>query len=258
LNISVLQQNKQLRKLSKQSSLKTSYVTISRPTAYTSEDAVEKIVDTWTVDELLSPAGKISAELKGLHPNGLSINSNYWGKDNVAFDNDTEPSIKKSLFDRARELNNQGVWLRTEGRLKESRKAYEEAVALYRELAATKPDEFLPYLASTLNNLGPLYRSEGMMAEALAAYEESLALRRQFSLNNPSHYLPDVAATLNNIGNIYRAQARVNEARKFYTEALTILTQLTPKTDEVDSFINSLKENLVKLDGAPSEAPAPL
>ena len=51
-------------------------------------------------------------------------------------------------------LNNQGNTLSDLGRREEALEATAEAVALYRQLAAQRPDAFLPDLAMSLNNQG--------------------------------------------------------------------------------------------------------
>jgi tetratricopeptide (TPR) repeat protein len=78
----------------------------------------------------------------------------------------------------------------------------EEAVALYRNLAADNP-AYAPDLAMALNNLGACYSGVGRRAEAVAATEEAVALRREQAADNPA-YAPDLAMALNNLGACYR------------------------------------------------------
>jgi len=49
-------------------------------------------------------------------------------------------------------LNNQSIRLAALGRREEALAAIQQAVALYRELVAARPDAFGPDLASSLNN----------------------------------------------------------------------------------------------------------
>jgi Tetratricopeptide repeat len=55
----------------------------------------------------------------------------------------------------------------------------EEAVAIYRELAATSPDSYRPDLAPSLDNLGARFSELGRPAEAAAAHEEAMKARTQ-------------------------------------------------------------------------------
>ena len=55
------------------------------------------------------------------------------------------------------------------GRREEALAATQEAVDIYRRLAQTRPDAFLPDLAASLNNLGGHLSKLGRREEALAA-----------------------------------------------------------------------------------------
>ena len=56
--------------------------------------------------------------------------------------------------------------------MKETRKEYEEALKIYRELADQNPETYLSYVAKTLNNLGMLDRNQSQIAEAVRTYRE--------------------------------------------------------------------------------------
>ncbi|MDQ2948394.1 MAG: tetratricopeptide repeat protein, partial [Acidobacteriota bacterium] len=92
----------------------------------------------------------------------------------------------------ARTLNNLGILHNDQNRMEEARKAYQEALATYRKLAASNPDTYLPYVALTLNNIGNLHRAQNRMEEARKAFEEALATYRKLAASNPDTYLPDV------------------------------------------------------------------
>ncbi|MGZ6564617.1 MAG: AAA family ATPase [Solirubrobacteraceae bacterium] len=70
----------------------------------------------------------------------------------------------------------------------------EEAVTLYRELAAQNP-AFLPNLAMALNKLGNRYAEVGRRGDALAPTEEAVTLRRELAAQNPA-FLPNLADAL--------------------------------------------------------------
>ena len=76
-------------------------------------------------------------------------------------------------------LNNLGVLHSDQNRMEEARKAYEEALAICRKLAASNPDTYLPDLAMTLNNIGILHSSQNRTEEAWKAYQEALAIYRR-------------------------------------------------------------------------------
>src|ERR1039458_1935136 len=105
-----------------------------------------------------------------------------------------------NLFALAGTLNNLGRLHRAENRQAEARKAYEEALQTFRELATKNPDTYLPLVALTLNNLGILHSDENRMTEARKAFEEALQIYRELAIKNPDTCLPDVAMTLNNLG----------------------------------------------------------
>jgi len=72
-----------------------------------------------------------------------------------------------------------------------------QAVALYRELAAERPDRFRSPLAGSLTNLSRRLADVGQWAEALAAVNEAVAIRRELAAAQPEAFRPDLAASLN-------------------------------------------------------------
>ena len=84
------------------------------------------------------------------------------------------------------------------GRQAEALPLSEEAVRLYRELAAVNPDVYRRNLAHTLVNYAVQLGGAGQRAEALPVSEESVALYRELAAANPDAYLSDLAASLNN------------------------------------------------------------
>ena len=65
--------------------------------------------------------------------------------------------------------------------MEEARKAYEEALETYRELAQQIPEAYLPDVARTLNSLGLLERTQNRVEEARKAYEEALKTYRELA-----------------------------------------------------------------------------
>ena len=69
----------------------------------------------------------------------------------------------------------------------------EEAVELYRGLAAAGPDAFLPNLATSLNNLAVQLSGLGRREDALTATEEAVEIHRGLAAAGPDAFLPDLA-----------------------------------------------------------------
>ena len=117
-------------------------------------------------------------------------------------------------------LNNHGVSLSALGRREEALEAAAEAVALYRQLAAQRPDAFLPDLAGSLNNQGSMLSALGRREEALEAAAEAVTLYRELAAQRPDAFLPDLAMSLNNQGNRLSALGRREKALEATAEAV--------------------------------------
>ena len=104
--------------------------------------------------------------------------------------------------ERARVLSNLGVRLGELGRREDALAAADEAVRIYRQLAALRPDAFLPDLAASLNNLGNMLSDLGRREDALAATDEAVRIYRQLAALRPDAFLPDLARSLNNLGSM--------------------------------------------------------
>ena len=98
-------------------------------------------------------------------------------------------------------MNNLGIHYANLGRHHDALPPTEEAVTLYRDLAADNPAH-LPNLAMALSNLGNHYAELGRYADALPPTEEAVTLYRDLAADNPAHR-PNLAMALNNLGNRY-------------------------------------------------------
>ena len=147
-----------------------------------------------------------------------------------------------------------------------AKKAYEETLQIYRQLAEKKPDVYRPYMAMTLNNLGLLLEAINEIDGAKKAYDEALQIYRQFVDKNPDVYRPYVATTLNNLGILLEANNDINGAKKAYEEALLIKRQLAEKNPQVYNLdvamtainVGLLYEQLLKTTGDMALKPAGL
>jgi len=80
------------------------------------------------------------------------------------------------------------------GRREEALTHAQEAVALYRKLAAERPDAFLPDLAMSLGALGSCYRGQGQTRKAKEAFEEGLGKLSPLFLHLPEAFARLMAA----------------------------------------------------------------
>ncbi|MFG2284062.1 tetratricopeptide repeat protein [Streptomyces asoensis] len=128
--------------------------------------------------------------------------------------------------DLARSLSNLGVRLAEAGRRGEALTAAEEAVEIYRRLAAGNPAAHEPDLAASLSNLGVQLAAAGRRGEALTAAEEAVEIRRRLAAGNQAAYEPDLARSLSNLGVRLAEAGRRGEALTAEQEAVEIYRRL--------------------------------
>ncbi|HEY6795110.1 MAG TPA: tetratricopeptide repeat protein, partial [Kineosporiaceae bacterium] len=116
----------------------------------------------------------------------------------------------------------------------------------YRELAAGRPDAFLPDLAMSLNNLSNRLADLGRREEALAAITEATEALRELAAARPDAFLPDLATSLNNLSVMLADLGRREEALAAITEAAEAYRELAAKWPEV--FEEDLRRSLGWLD----------
>ena len=95
-------------------------------------------------------------------------------------------------------LNNLAVCLSSVGRREEALKVAEEAVKIRRQLAAERPDAFLPDLARPLNNLANRLSDLGRREEALKVAEEAVETLSPYFLGHPSAFAQWMATMVQN------------------------------------------------------------
>jgi tetratricopeptide (TPR) repeat protein len=136
-------------------------------------------------------------------------------------------------------LNNLASRLAEVGRISEALAPAEEAVTLYRRLAAENP-AYASSMAGSLNNLASRLAEVGRISEALAPAEEAVTLYRRLAAENPA-YTPGLATSLNSLGARYRALGRADDAILRIQEALSLLQQLA---SENPAFVPILTDTL--------------
>ena len=113
-------------------------------------------------------------------------------------------------------------WLSDLERREEALAAIEEAVAIDRALAQTRPDEFLPGLATSLNNLADRLSDLGRREEALSASEEAVTINRSLAQSQPDEFLSSLAFSLDCLSITLSDLGREDEALVASKEAVTI------------------------------------
>lgn len=124
---------------------------------------------------------------------------------------------------------------------------FQEALSIYRRLAADDPQVYQPHVASTLNNLALHYSGAGH--DALSRSEplllEALDIYRALDGENAGTYRQQSAQVLNNLGVLYDENSRFNDSEQCYIEALDIYRALaressSPYDADVASTLNNL------------------
>jgi serine/threonine protein kinase len=116
------------------------------------------------------------------------------------------------------------------GELKEAETAYQDALALYKQLAAEFPTGpvFRGQLARSRNHLAILLYDTGRPTEAERAYRDALALHKQLVADFPTspEFRKDLAGSHNNLGLLLYSTGRLTEAEAAYRDALAVQKQL--------------------------------
>jgi tetratricopeptide (TPR) repeat protein len=139
-----------------------------------------------------------------------------------------EQALQKanSDTDKGTLFNNLGVLYQIQNKFSLSQKALDKALRIYRKLAETNLDEYLPDIARTLENLANLYNAKNDFDKAEKQYNEALQIRRKLVQINPIIFSPYLAILLNNLAVLYQYQNKFLESEQFYNEALKIKKQL--------------------------------
>jgi tetratricopeptide (TPR) repeat protein len=127
---------------------------------------------------------------------------------------------------RARWLNRLGAALTQTGRQAEAMPPAQEAVDVYRELAATGPDRFRPDLATALSNISALFAALVRPADAVPPAREAVDVYRELAAADPDRYRPRLADSLHNLGDLFAALGRPAEALPSAQEVVLIGREL--------------------------------
>ena len=152
---------------------------------------------------------------------------------------------------RAQWLAAQAALLAGLGQPEEALAPNEEAVTIYRHLAAADPGAFLPDLPLALNNQAGILAELGRLEEALAASEEAVAISRDRAAASPGDFLPKLANDLKNESLHLSALGRLEEALAASEEAVTTYRDFA--ASHPDAFFPDLANTLVNQSGRLAE-----
>ncbi len=88
----------------------------------------------------------------------------------------------------------------------------------------SRPDIFLPDLATSLNSLANVLRDLGRREDALRAAQEAVDLVRGLAEVRPNAFLPELARSLATLGTCLAAAARPHEAVVTFAEGVRTLS----------------------------------
>ncbi|KAF8342543.1 hypothetical protein F5887DRAFT_350425 [Amanita rubescens] len=144
----------------------------------------------------------------------------------------------------AMSLNGLSHHLSRLGRWEEALEIIEEAVSIFRKLAADRPDAFLPDLAHSLNTLSNRLSGLGRREESLQMIEESVSvsIHRKLAADRPDAFLPDLAHSLNTLSNCLSDLGRWEQVPEIIEEAMSIFRKLA--ADRPDAFLPDLARSL--------------
>ena len=113
-----------------------------------------------------------------------------------------------------------------------AKKAYQEVLKIYRDLAGKDSDVYQLNLANSCNNLAILFFHIGSFKEAEKLYREALKSYHDLAEKNSDAYLPDLALGCNNLAGLLCDTGSFKEAEELYREALKIRRELAEKNPD--------------------------
>jgi tetratricopeptide (TPR) repeat protein len=127
-------------------------------------------------------------------------------------------------------VGNRGLSLRNLGRLEDALSAYDESVAIRRELVEREHEEFRNDLASAIMNRGLALWDLGRLEDAVTACDESIAIYRELvERENRRELRGDLAWALTNRGTTLDVLGQPGEALAAYDESVVIYRELVER-----------------------------
>lgn len=123
--------------------------------------------------------------------------------------------------------------------------AFNRTVMSYRELAQINQDAYLPNVATTLRDLRTFLAKENRMQEARETFDEELEAYRKLAEFKRDTYLPKVAETLRELATFLREQDQTEDARKALDDSLQLYRELAQRDrDKYLSSVAAIEYNL--------------
>lgn len=144
----------------------------------------------------------------------------------------------------AHELTKLSVRLAEAGLLPDAASVSEEAVTIYRRLAADDAT-YRPNLATSLNSLSDRLAETGRHQDGVTASEEATTICRWLAAENPATYLRHLAESLNNLSVRLSGVGRCQEGLVASEEATTVYRRLAE--DNPDAYLPGLAMSLSNL-----------
>lgn len=135
--------------------------------------------------------------------------------------------------ERAQLQFNLGLRFSNAGDDQQALKATEDAVEIYRTLAAAESQAFEPHLASALNNLGATLGLLGRHKEALSATEEAVNIRRRLAAAGDPEALALLPGNLDNLGHQLSSLGHPEKALPVTSDAVEVYRLLAASAPEV-------------------------
>ncbi len=110
-------------------------------------------------------------------------------------------------------------WLSRMGRREDALAAASEAVTAYRDLAAARPDAFLPGLATSLNNQSGCLSGLGRREEALASASEAVTAYRDLAAARPAVFASRLKSSLSIMADLLESAGQASAAETARSEA---------------------------------------
>ena len=120
-------------------------------------------------------------------------------------------------------LNNAATLYMEQGRKAEAVGMYNEALAIFKRLAAENPETYDLFVASTLNNIA-ISSTDIDQSEAL--FNEAIDIYWRYALDDAATYIPQVASVLSNLGLLYDENQYEADSEEMYQNALGIYRRL--------------------------------
>ncbi len=123
---------------------------------------------------------------------------------------------------RAIMLNNIATLQSDKNEYENALNLYKESLGIYRELAHSNPQTYLPSLAGTIDHVAQVQYQKHDIDDAEKSYRDALEVYRELAKSNPQTFLPHVAGTINHLAQLQYQRNAYEDTLKSYREVLEI------------------------------------